>query len=305
MPCYRGEQWIDASLGSLAREGSEGVEVLVIDSSPTSTAREIAQSYSDRLRIRVFERCDLGSWQAKTNFGVEMADSSHICWLGVDDLWLPGRAAAIRAWVEAAPDVSLHLGPSAIIDGKGRKLGIWRCPLPANVELRSSLVTERLLVQNFVAAPAPVFRRDAWRGCGGLDEGLWYTADWDMWLKLAARGPVYYHDSITVGFRIHGGSLTVTGSHDSSDFARQMQIVLDRHLAKLGNCSKAIERVARTSIAVNTELSSAASGNMKSLFRAALGVARLGPVGINRYLRDSRIVERLMPRIRAKLTGAL
>ena len=304
MPSYRGEQWIDTSLNSLAHEAAEGVEVLVIDGGPTSAARDIAQSYSDRLRIRVFERCDLSSWQTKTNFGVEMAESSHICWLGVDDLWLPGRAGAIRSWVEAAPDAALHLAPSAIIDKGGRKLGVWRCPLPTRVELPSSLVVERLLVQNFVAAPAPVFRRDAWRACGGLDEDLWYTADWDMWLKLAACGPVHYHDRLTVGFRIHDGSLTVTGSHDTAAFGQQMQIVLERHLKGTDGRSSAVERAARASIAVNTALSAASAGNLTNLWCAALQVVRLGPVGISRYLRDSRIVERVAPRVRAKLTGA-
>jgi glycosyltransferase involved in cell wall biosynthesis len=304
MPSYRGEYWIDSSLSSLVREATEGVEVLVIDSSPAAAARDIARSYSDRLRIRVFERPDLRSWQTKTNFGVEMAESSHICWLGVDDLWLPGRAAAVRAWVEGAPETPLHLASSAIFDKNGRSLGVWRCPLPANVELQPPAVTERLLVQNFVAAPAPVFRRDAWRSCGGLDESLWYTADWDMWLKLAACGPVYYHECVTVGLRIHEGSLTVTGSQDTAAFTRQMEIVLDRHLAKFGGRSTAVERAARASIAVNVALSLASAGNPRSLLRAAMEVVRLGPSGIRRYLRDSRIVERVVPRLRAKLTGA-
>jgi glycosyltransferase involved in cell wall biosynthesis len=303
MPSYCGERWIDASLSSLAAEATDGVEVLLIDSSPTSATRDIARNYSGRLRLRVFERCDLLSWQTKTNFGVEIADSSHICWLGVDDLWLPGRVAAVRAWIESFPEAPLHLAPTAIIDKGGRKLGVWRCPLPAKGELRSALVTERLLVQNFVAAPAPVFRRDAWLNCGGLDENLWYTADWDIWLKLAACGSVYYHDPITVGFRIHGGSLTVTGSRDTTDFARQMQIVLDRHLIKLGARSKGIERAARASITVNIALASATAGNLRGLLRAASEVVRLGPVGIHRYLRDSRIVDRLAPRVRGKLTG--
>jgi glycosyltransferase involved in cell wall biosynthesis len=304
MPSYCGEQWIDDSLSSLVSERAEGVEVLVIDGSPTSATRDVAQSYSDRLHLRVFERCDLPSWQAKTNFGVEMAESTHICWLGVDDLWFPGRAAAVRAWIDAAPNGRLHLAPSAIIDEEGRRLGVWRCPLPANGELASVLVTERLLVQNFIAAPAPVFRRDAWLACGGLDENLWYTADWDMWLKLAALGSIYYHDSVTVGFRIHPGSLTVTGSRDTAAFTHQMQIVLDRHLPRLGDRSKGIERAARASIAVNTALASASIGNLNGLVRAASEVVRLGPAGIRRYIRDSRIVDRVAPRVRARCSGA-
>lgn len=303
IPSYCGEQWIDCALRSLAAEAPQGAEVLVIDSSPTSGTRDIARSYSDRLRLRVLERCDLTTWQAKTNFGVEVAASPHICWLGVDDLWLPGRTAAVRAWIAADPLAPLHLAPSAIIDKDGRKLGVWRCPLAKSIELPSALVTRRLLVQNFIAAPAPVFRKDAWLACGGLDETLWYTADWDMWLKLAAFGSVYYHDVVTVGFRIHLGSLTVTGSHDAAEFAHQMRIVLDRHLARLGDGSWGLERAARASIAVNAALAAASAGRFGALLRAAGDVIRLGPSGMWRYLRDSRIVERLAPRARAKLAG--
>lgn len=304
MPSHMGERWIGASLQSIAAEAAEGIEVIVIDGSPTSVTRDIARSYADRLSLRILERRDLPSWHTKTNFGVQIAESSHICWLGVDDVWLPGRSAAVRSWIDAAPAAPLHLAAAAIVDKFGKKLGIWQCPLPANVELRSSLVTERMLVQNFVAAPAPVFRKDAWLRCGGLDEHLWYTGDWDLWLKLAALGSVYYHDTVTIGFRIHGGSLTVTGSRDTAEFMNQMQIVLDRHLATLGGGSKALERAARASIFINTALASASEGDRSGLLPAALRILQLGPAGIHRYLRDSRIVERLAPRVRAKLTGA-
>jgi glycosyltransferase involved in cell wall biosynthesis len=304
IPSYGGEQWIASSLQSLADEASEGIEVIVVDSSPTSATRDIAQSFSDRLRLRVFERRDLPSWQIKTNFGVEKAESAHVCWLGVDDTWLPGRAAAVRSWIGAGWDVPLHLAPCAIIDKVGRKLGVWRCPLPAKGEIHSAFVVERLLVQNFIAAPAPVFRRDAWMACGGLDEKLWYTADWDIWLKLSALGPISYHDVVTVGFRIHGASLTVTGSRDAGDFAQQMKFVLDRHLNKLSGGATSLERVARASIAVNTALAAASVANLGILLQAACQVLRLGPSGIRTYLRDSRIVERVAPRVRAKMTGA-
>jgi glycosyltransferase involved in cell wall biosynthesis len=300
LPSDDADRWIDAALHSLVREANDGIEVVVIDSSPTSRSREIAQNYSDRLLLRVFERCDLQSWQSKTNFGVQVSESSHICWLGVDDVWLPGRAAAVRSWIEAAPQAALHLGPGMIIDKSGRKLGVWQCPLRANSEIESTLVTERLLVQNFVAAPAPVFRKDAWLACGGLDEDLWYAADWDIWLKLAALGPVHYHGVVTIGFRIHGGSLTVTGSRDARDFANQMRSVFERHFKKLGG-SRSLERAARASIAVNTALASALTGDLGGLTRAAAQVLGLGPAGIWRYLRDSRIIERTLPRVRAKL----
>ena len=304
MPTHCGEQWVGAALDSVVAEAAGSVEILVIDSSPTPATLDIVRTYSDRLHLRVFERPDLLMWPAKTNFGVQIDEATHVCWLHQDDLWLPGRAAAVRGWIEAAPNAALHLAPSAVIDRESRRLGVWRCPLPTNAALESSLVTERLLVQNFVSAPAPVFRKDAWLACGGLDEALWYTADWDIWLKLASRGPVCYHDSVTTGFRIHGGSLTVTGSRDVADFTAQMEIVLDRHLPDLPRRSEGIERAGRASILVNTALAAASGGDLSGLWRAAIGVLRLGPAGIHRYVRDSRIVDRVAPRLRARLAGA-
>jgi hypothetical protein len=304
MPAYRGEEWIGAALRSLMAEPMDGIEILLIDGSPTPATREIAQKFRGPLRLRIFERPDLSQWHGKMNFGVEVAESSHVCLLCVDDVWLPGRAAAASRWIKAAPGASLHLAPSMIIDRQGRELGVWRCPLPPGGALTGGMVAERLLVQNFIGSPAPVFRKDAWLACGGLDEQLWYTADWDIWLKLAAMGAVYYHAEVTCGFRIHAGSLTAAGSRDIAGFGQQMSQVLDRHLHRLGPLPAAVERAARASIAVNTALASAAAGNLRGLAGAAGTVLRLGPSGVRRFLRDSRIFERVAPRVRARFRGA-
>jgi glycosyltransferase involved in cell wall biosynthesis len=304
MPSYRGEQWIGAALASVAAETAQDVEVIVIDSSPTSATVDIARRFSDRLRLRIFERADLPMWHAKTNFGVEVAEASHICWLHQDDLWLPGRAVAVRSWIETSPKAALHLAPTAIIDQRSKTLGIWRCPLPVDRELSAALVIERLLIQNFISTPAPVIRKDCYLACGGLDETLWYTADWDMWLKVVTTGPVHYHNGITTGFRVHADSLSMSGRRDIANFTHQMQIVLERHLTRVSGAPKSVERAARVSIAVNTALASFSISNPGSVVRAGLEILLLGPAGIRRYLRDSRIVERVMPRLLAKFGGA-
>jgi glycosyltransferase involved in cell wall biosynthesis len=305
IPSYRGERWIEMALASIARERAPGIEVLLIDSGPSGETRARAADFADRLRIRILDRPDLSSWQTKTNLGVALAEATHVCWLGVDDVWLPGRAEAVRGWIRDAPCTALHLAPAAFIDGGGRTLGTWHCPLPRRGDLSSAFVTERLLVQNFIAAPAPVFRKDAWLACGGVDETLWYTADWDVWLKLAALGPVCYRDLVTVGFRLHPDSLTATGSIDSVDFHRQLDTVLARHLSKVALASRrGIERVAQVSIAVNVGLAASAKGRYRGLLVALVALLGLGPVGIRRYWRDSRIAERVLPRLKARWAGA-
>jgi glycosyltransferase involved in cell wall biosynthesis len=309
MPVYRGERWIEATLTSLADQADAGIEVLIIDSSPDAATAEIARRFSDRLSMQIQEHSPLQSWQSKTNHAATLAKADHICWLHQDDLWLPGRAAAIRDWITQAPEAALHLATSAIIDGAGRQLGLWRCPFKEEGEIEPALFVERLLVQNFIAAPAPVYRKDAWLACGGLDEDLWYTGDWDVWLKLAAQGPVHHHAQVTTAFRIHASSLTVTGSRNIADFERQMRIVLDRHLPRLaaadGSTAARVERTSAASIKVNCALATAWAGGWGGLLAAATGLLALGPADLLRYMRDSRIVDRLVPRLRAKLTGSL
>ena len=305
MPVHEGTDWIGATLDSLCSAPSAGLEIIVLDSSPTADTSEIVNRYADRLPIRLLERKDLGPWQTKTNLGVELAAADHVCMLHQDDLWLRGRIEAVRGWIESFPDCVLHLAPTAMIDRNGRRLGSWKCPLPAEAVVQPDFLLERLMVQNFVSVPAPVFRRDAWLACGGMDSALWYTADWDIWAKLVASGSVVYHDQVTTAFRVHGSSLTVTGSRNAEDFRSQMETVLNRHIERLSALArKRVEPAARASIDVNVSLAAASGGASAAIFQSIRAVLSLGPAGVRRYLRDSRFQERVSSRLRAKFSGA-
>jgi glycosyltransferase involved in cell wall biosynthesis len=307
LPVYRGEEWLDRTLGSVAPDADAGVEILIIDSSPTPDTMAIVKNFADRLTLNIIDPDGIDGCSPKMNLGVARARADHVTWLCQDDLWLPGRIAAIRRWIADRPDAALHLAPTAVIDRDDRRLGTWRCPLaetPAPVD-RATLL-ERLLVQNFIAVPSPVIRRDAWLACGGLDLGLWYTGDWDMWLKLSAHGEVVYHDAVTAAFRIHGASTTTIRSRDNEDFAAQQRTVVERHIDAIPRERRAaVRRLAEASIAVNTALAAAASGHPGKIVSAIGSVVALGPIGAARYLHCSRIVERVVPRVRARLAGAL
>lgn len=305
MPIHNGAEWIGATLESVAAEPTAGLEIIVIDSSPAGDTAEIVERFAERLPLQLHRRPDVGPWQTKTNLGVEMAAADHVCMLHQDDLWLPGRAEAVRRWLTDTPEAVLHLAPSTFVDRHNRRIGPWRCPLPAGMILDPELLLERLLVQNFVSVPAPVIRRSAWLECGRMDEQLWYTPDWDIWLKLASAGPVVYHDEITTAFRVHGSSLTVTGSRDAREFREQMETVLERYLDRIpARSRRGIERAASASINVNVSLAAASGGSVRHLASAAGSVLSLGPVGMSRYLRDSRLRERVVSRLRARMAGA-
>jgi glycosyltransferase involved in cell wall biosynthesis len=307
LPIYCGEEWIGRTLDSIAAQAMPGIEILLIDSSPTSGTADIARTFEDRLALTILRPEGLDGCSPKTNFGVEHARAEHVTWLCQDDFWLPGRAQAVRAWIEAQPLAVLHLAPTAIVDRNDVVRGIWRGPLSeTGAPLDGTELCKRLLVQNFVAVASPVIRRDAWLACGGIDVDLWYTGDWDLWLKLAQSGAVFYHDAVTAAFRIHGSSATSIGSRDRANLTQQLRTVLERHIGAIPKAHvAAVMRLAETSILVNVELAAAANGELAAAARAAWAVLALGPAEMFRYLYFSRIVERSMPRLSAKLAGLL
>jgi glycosyltransferase involved in cell wall biosynthesis len=305
VPCYNGERWLAAALQSVVDQKDCGIEVIVIDGSVTDASLKIVDSFANKLLIRAEHCPDLLSWTAKTNFGVEQARGDRICMLHVDDLWLPARCAQIRKWLSTQSDGVMHLHPSYIIDESARRLGLWRCPLPAGGSpIPAHMLIERLVVQNFIGIPAPTIRRDAYLSVGGLDNALWYTADWDLYLKLAAIGSVYYHSTPLACFRVHKNSLTVSGSRNSADFRNQHQMIVERHADKLSPEARAkILPVAEASFDLNTALAAAMAGQFDQLGKALTSVLMLGPRGIRRYFYYSRIVDRMFPRLRAFVAG--
>src|SRR5580700_9995464 len=105
LPTHLGGAWLEVALDSLAAQTETGFECVFIDSSPDHATVELIARYADRLPSRVFRRRDLDQWRSKTNFGFVEARASHVCMLHQDDFWLPQRAAHVRRWLHASPDI--------------------------------------------------------------------------------------------------------------------------------------------------------------------------------------------------------
>ena len=306
IPTHHGEKWLSATLDSLVVQTCSGFECILVDSSATAATLDVAERYRTRLPLRIEHRPDIKDWQGKTNFGAEIAAAAHVCMLHQDDLWDERRGERVQAWLAADPDVAMHLHPCWIVNERANRLGLWRCPLPAVRLLPGDVRLERLLVQNFIAICAPVIRRDLFLAVGGLDRTLWYTADWDLYLKLFREGPIHYHPEALASYRVHADALTIRGSRDAADFEAQLTQVLDRHW--LNEPRKGLQRLrsrAEASIAINVALARALHGGKSKLLATAIKVLRLGPLGLAALLRDTRLVERLLPRARLYVRGRL
>jgi glycosyltransferase involved in cell wall biosynthesis len=304
-PTYNGAAYLAAMLDSIVAQGDGDIECIAVDGGSSDETLSILRAYRGRLPLQILERAELKSWMASSNYALSLARGEYACFLHQDDLWLEGRLRTMRQLALEHPNIPFLLHPSIYIDNGGKALGRWSCPLPAAPgRTPSALMMERLLVQNFISMPGPVFKREPALSVGGLDEALWYAADWDFWLKLAACGDVLYHPRALSGFRLHANSQTMVRSSDPADFRRQLDQVAERHLA-VWQAGQPLRRQVRRAALFSNEVNTALAGAMHDRGRRPYGLLasflRLGPSTGYRYLRDSRIWERASARMRGQL----
>lgn len=305
IPTYNGESYLPFMLDSVLTQEDPNIECIVVDDGSTDRTLSILEQCKKKLNLVLVGQERKGNWVAATNHALSLASGDYISILHQDDVWHKDRLKVLRALTKAHPKVDFFLHSADFIDSRGRYLGHWRCPLPAYPSIVDpDIMLERLLTQNFVAIAAPIIKRETAIALGGLDEKLWYTADWDFWLKLTLRGQIVYCAESLCGFRIHPHSQTETRSAYLSEFRQQLELVPGRYFNHLNGAKSREDEIRKTSafsIDVNVAFASAVHGEKIGVLKLFFGLLRLGLFGIRRYLRDSRIWERAIARARTRL----
>lgn len=301
MPTYQGGHHLDSALSSIAMQNDGGIEVILVDDGSTDYIRDVVTAWEGTLTMRVVWRDRVGNWASNTNLALAEARGEWVCMLHQDDMWMQGRIAHLRDLMRRFPDAGLLAHPVNFIDEKGWKIGRWGCPLPTNRMLPPEFVLPRLAAQDFFAIMAPMFRRSLLGKTGLLDEDLWYHADWDFWLKLAAVTSMVIHPEPLAAFRVHALSQTSQRTKDLDEIGRQIDVVIGRVMKSPAFPPEKASLVLRTAAfhrALYIFLLGAVHGRDGRGLRMLREAVRLGPIRVCRYLYLSRFFDRLWPRLR-------
>ena len=297
VPTYNGERYLRAALDSVYEQGDRDVEVIAVDDGSTDRTVEILREYDDRLDLTVVAGDRVGSWVAGTNRALGMARAEWCTVLHQDDVWLPGRLHEVRRAV--VPRLALVVHDALFIDPHGRRVGSWRAPIPAG-RSDGRAVGRRLAVQNFLAVPAVTFRTDLARDSSGFDESLWYTADWDMWLRLTRHGDVQRIPEALCGYRVHPDALTATRTSDADEMRRQLLAPVEAHLSRVEDDGerRRQQRLAAWSAEVNVSLAQAFHGGSPRWRELGRAARAMRPADWREYAVASRLRERVSSRAR-------
>lgn len=186
--------------------GRTDAEIIVVDdASADDPARVVEELGRGRVRL-VRNETNLGAI-GTFNRAVSLASGHLVHLLHGDDETMPGFYAAMEAAMSDTDSVAAVCRVEDI-DADGTPLhqtrsyrrgtGVWTDVLDA------------LAVSNRVRAPGIVVRRSAYEAVGGYRDDLPHAADWEMWTRLAAAGPVMFVDEVLARYRRHDASHTST-----------------------------------------------------------------------------------------------
>jgi glycosyltransferase involved in cell wall biosynthesis len=213
IPCYNAAAFLRETIASVLAQSLEDVEILCVDDGSSDSTTDVIASFSDP-RIRAFRQENAGVSVAR-NRGIAAARGDYIAFLDADDLFEPLNLDRKVAFLESEPTYGLVYAQELIFDSEsGRVMGQSRgWPVP---ELR-----DLLEMRAGINSPSSVVVRTSLiRAIGGFDPSLSTSADWDAWIRLAARTRFGYIDEILSRYRTHEGQMHLNIDRMSADIRR-------------------------------------------------------------------------------------
>jgi glycosyltransferase involved in cell wall biosynthesis len=199
----------------------DDAEILVVDdASSDDPARVVERLGRGRVRflpnpghlgaVNTFNRC------------VDLAAGEWVHLLHGDDLVRPGFYRAMDRALEGqtavaavcrVQDVDADDAPLYVTRRYRKGTGVWTDALDA------------LAVSNRVRAPGIVVSRAAYQRTGGYRSDLPHAADWEMWTRLAAAGPIVFVDQVLAGYRRHSSSDTSVRAETGANIAERVTAI--------------------------------------------------------------------------------
>jgi glycosyltransferase involved in cell wall biosynthesis len=212
IPAWNVAELIAPALDSVFAQSFADFELIIVnDGSPDTAALEVAvEPYRKRpgADVRYVVQTNQGPSGAR-NTGIAAATGTFLAFLDADDWWEPAYLEQQIAQFSADPSLDV-VYCDARLTGESALAGrtyMDTTPSSGPVTLES-LIT---LTCN-VPTTCAVARREAVVSAGLFDAGIRRCEDFDLWLRMSARGSRFaYHRAVLAWHRLHGASAAADG----------------------------------------------------------------------------------------------
>jgi glycosyltransferase involved in cell wall biosynthesis len=196
------------ALASVSSQSCESIEIIVVndgsDESHLAEYRRIIDGAERPIQFHALVRRPNGHGQSYAlNFGVAQASGDYVCFLDDDDSWTDNdylaRIAAALAHRDALPDL-VFSNQVAFFGGRQKDGPVWLEGLAARLEsagrrpdgdgLYGISVGDLVGAGGFCHLNTMIVRRALYDAVGGMDEGIRWECDHDLFLRLIDKAAI-------------------------------------------------------------------------------------------------------------------
>lgn len=218
VPSHNYVEFLGRCLDSVLAQSFREFELLVVDDASTDDSVRVAESYDDpRVRIVRHSR-NVGAVET-WNHALALARGEYAGFLCADDYFLPDKLSRQVEVIAAHPDVALVHADGEWVSQDGVPEASFRSAFPPELQAHQEsdhvvlapLELPRLAAgYNYIHLSSALFRRRAVANLGSFSPAFPYAADWDLWLRLAARHGIAYVAQPLSAIRRHSRNLTLS-----------------------------------------------------------------------------------------------
>ena len=217
IPCYNGAEFLPESIESILAQSYQHFEIIAVDDGSTDKTSKVIASYPN---VRYIWQINQGVAVAR-NVGLRESRGDYSVFLDQDDRLLSNAFDVGLNCLNSHPECGFVFGLFRFIgsDGKPlRQISQWqkrtkvRSKQPAkmieqNIEstkYQEHIGYQTLLSGRTISTPSTaMFRRSVFKSVGDFDPSVVPMDDYDIYLRIARKFPVYCHNQIIVEYRRH------------------------------------------------------------------------------------------------------
>lgn len=200
-PSYNQGQFIEETIRSVLEQGYPNLEFSVFDGGSTDGTVQVLKKYSAQLSFWRSEK-DAGQ-AAAINEGFRRATGDILCWLNSDDLHVGKTLFTVAGLLGSCLDRPMVIYGGCEMFDDLKHVKEFRPAMPFSQNL--------LETADYIDQPSVFWTRKAWEITGPLDESLYYSFDWEWFLRAGKNCRFTATDALLSRYRIHATHKSGTG----------------------------------------------------------------------------------------------
>jgi glycosyltransferase involved in cell wall biosynthesis len=214
------------------------LELIVVDNFSSYDFSGLIKEYDDP-RIRAYQNMNGGIIAVNRNFGIRVAKTGLIAFCDDDDVWVPDKLKKQLAVLTSKPQTALVCTGCSFIGAAPSSLVSKAISNYLSKTIGLNIIPSKYLLTgiSYITNSSMLFHKKILDDVGMLNEDpeLRTVEDFDLWLRISMKYPIYYMHDKLVKYRVHPNQFS-----NPEAAKKKTKMVLDNYNSSFNFIQKAI-----------------------------------------------------------------